>query len=102
MNKDKNLEQIKKQIKIENFLLISGKTLGVSVLVFLSSWIIVPIRSICDARKVSHNSSRSFLECLPDTYNSNVYRIAQMPFDAYISAKANAEQRLKEFNQKQK
>lgn len=98
MNKDKNLQQI----KIENFLLISGKTLGVSVLAFLSSWIIVPMRSICDARKVSHNSSRSFFECFPDAYDSNVYRIAQMPMDAYISAKANAEQRLKEFNKKQK
>ena len=73
-----------------------------SVLAILSSWIIVPMRSIYDARKVSHNSSRSFFECFPDAYDSNVYRIAQMPMDAYISAKANAEQRLKEFNKKQK
>jgi len=89
-------------IKLENFLLISTKTLGASALAFLASWFVVPVRAVRDARGVSRELSRSFFDVFPDIYNENVYHITQIPLDAYTSAKIRAEQRLQEFDAKSK
>lgn len=89
-------------IKLENFLLISTKTLGASIGAFIASWVVIPVRATRDARAISQKTSRSFMDCFSCAYDENVYRIAQVPMDAYISAKIRAEQRLKEFDAKSK
>lgn len=89
-------------IRLENFLLISGKTLGATIWAFLASWVVVPVRSVRDARIVSRKLARPFAECFADIYDENVCRHAQVPMNAYIAAKLRAEQRLKEFDSKSK
>ena len=89
-------------IKLENFLMISGKTTGAMILAFLGCWVVIPVRSIRDARGVSKELNRKFVDCFSSVYDENVLRFSQIPSRAYEDAKRKAKIRLQEYDAKTK
>ena len=85
-------------IKVENFLLTSGATAGAAFWAFLSSWVVVPVRSVRDARSAAKKLDCKFDDVFPDAYASNVYRLAQKPFAAYYNAKQRGQERLEKLD----
>ena len=100
IHKGKNMKK-RSVIKLENFLLISTKMLGISAWSIVASWFVIPVRTVRDARDVAKKSNRKFNQCVDEAYNDNVLRFAQIPFSVYESAKLQANKRLKDFDEEE-
>ena len=100
-SKNKNLQQI----KIENFLMVSTGTAAGAVLAFMISWT-VPVTSVFAAKKSHQKSGKfgalEFLNAYEACYRDSIYDLSQIPFTAYNCCKERANQRIQEYQSKQK
>lgn len=101
MKKNKNLQQI----KIENFLMVCGGTAAGVTLAFMISWA-VPVTSVFAAKKSHKKSGKSgaleFLNAYEACYRDSIHDLSQIPFMAYNCCKERANQRIQEYQSKQK